>query len=311
MRLAEGLPLFPALFTDGGCIGRNPTRHGGTWAWARVKVQPTGFEAPGEVGVEDDEYGLILPKRHVPKLTARPPESLVIRLWEVDSVESNQSELMALARGIDALPDGWSGRICADNENALRRLVNGIRPSANIPDAVRDRFYAARDRLGDIEPVLMAGHPSAEDLRLGYVVKTRGDGSHVTYPVSPWNVYVDSLCWKAREEAARIGIRAPSDDPKGAAKSAARVVEQRERLRDGAAKAPPAPPPVFGRAEEAKAQAAQQKRESRRAGETCEFDASPVAGEYRGRARWAHGWKLCARHLSEANRYESVPEPVF
>lgn len=166
---------FPAscLFTDGGVIGANPSTTGGTWAWVRV-------ENSKEV---DRGVGLLL------------PETL-----GVQTVSNNNTELLALLRGIECLPDNWNGMVYSDSGIALGWVFRQFRLDS-VPDYLRGllsgTLIGAKERGVVMDCRLLAGHPTKADLEAGYRVKK---APH--YPVSPFNVLCDDLC--TRRAATRM-----------------------------------------------------------------------------------------------------------
>ena len=160
------------VYCDGGCVTRNPSSLGGTFAacWVDARGERVGHAAghvtAGEVGLP--------------------------------AVSNNVAELVAAVAGLEPLPDGWSGTLYTDSHVTLLR-VNGARPGnrmakmRGIPAWLQERLVKAVARLGAFRLVLLAGHPSKKALARG-----RGKGG---MPVSAHNVFVDGLC---REEAKRV-----------------------------------------------------------------------------------------------------------
>lgn len=150
--------MIKKLFTDGGTIGKNPSDIGATWAW---------------VGINEDEavachdYGVI-------KATPEWP-----------TVSNNYGEFYALLKGLEAMPQAWSGRVYCDSQLTLGRFFHGWK-NKNIPESLITRAQAAVHRIGKVTPTLLAGHPSKSDLEKGVTPDGR--------PVSEWNVFVDKLC---------------------------------------------------------------------------------------------------------------------
>lgn len=156
-----------SVFSDGGCVGRNPSPVAGSWAYAYVDEHD---ELVGEGS------GLVF------------PESLE---HGQQVVTNNQSEFYALAQAFSGLPDGWTGRAFVDSQITLLRFsrmarTNGL-PEWLVQQAARDRR-----RLGAVEYVLLKGHPTKADLARGYHEPSRR-------PVSKWNAYVDAACTAAAE----------------------------------------------------------------------------------------------------------------
>lgn len=146
------------LFTDGGCVGPNPSPIGGTWAWTLVK---DGEQIRCGSGV------LTAAKVGVP-------------------VSNNVSELYAMLRAIQALPEGWKGHIVSDSFVTICRRfpaskMNGV-SEALVPFA-RTMFRRACDTS---RWVLVDGHPTLPEIEAGY-----GKRGKV---VSVWNKWCDKEC---------------------------------------------------------------------------------------------------------------------
>lgn len=148
-----------ALFTDGGLVGRNPSRHGGTWAYCITE---------GDFRI-DDASGLILPAD-----------------FGIPTVSSNLAELVAAVSGLEAMPDGWAGDWFTDSSVTLARLTDRGMPGNTIPKAIIERAVAAVARLGKFRARLLGGHPTKVELRRG----RRADGAMV----SRHNCFCDAAC---------------------------------------------------------------------------------------------------------------------
>lgn len=170
---------FPALFADGGIIGRNPSSIGGTWAWCLV-------DATGQRIATDS--GFVLTGEG--EVAHRPEDA---EAWTGEVVTNNVTELVALVRGLEALPTTWRGAVCSDSQITLGRLFSAWAWNG-IPDAWVERALAAMVRFaeGALTPVLLQGHPTRTDLAAGIGAKRR-------LPVSEHNVFVDRLCNEAAE----------------------------------------------------------------------------------------------------------------
>lgn len=147
-----------SAYSDGGCVGRNPSTLGGTWAYVLLS-------AAGEVLAE--ESGLVTPAD-----------------VGLPAVTNNYTELLAAVRALEALPAGWQGTLYTDSFVTLCRITTG-KKFAGIPEPLRERCLTARAGLRH-RVVLLGGHPSRDDLFRG----RRKDG----LPVSKWNVRCDALC---------------------------------------------------------------------------------------------------------------------
>ncbi len=151
--------ILAAIYADGGCVGSNPSLHGGVWAWC-------GVTAEGQMVVSDS--GLILPGD-----------------VGMPAITNNLSEYVALVRALEYLPDGWSGRVCSDSSVSLGRLFRGWKHTGIPPEWI-GRARRAKQRLGDLTEVLHDGHPTKAQLASG--IGKRG------HPVSSFNVFCDREC---------------------------------------------------------------------------------------------------------------------
>lgn len=147
---------------DGGVCGVNGTATHGTYAFVYI----------GESGaVVHCESGMVNPTADVPRVT------------------NNVSELVAILRALRSLPDGWSGTVYSDSENALGRVFRGW-GLAGVPECYVNYLPKVLPRLGAVEYVLLDGHPTRKQLEEG--IGKRG------HPVSKHNVTCDRLCNEAR-----------------------------------------------------------------------------------------------------------------
>lgn len=156
-----------SVYCDGGCIGRNPSQHGGTWAF--VVVDKFGNRIAESCGVKPKPSGL-------------------------PYVENNLMEYIAAVRALEWLPKGWTGTLYTDSNNTIGRLFQGWTTNG-VPEEWVDRALVALRTVGPITPVLLKGHPTQEDLARGYArVPVRGTSKHKQVPVSHHNVRCDELC---------------------------------------------------------------------------------------------------------------------
>lgn len=162
------------LFCDGGVIGPNPSPLGGTFAWVLTRN--------GEAIQE--ESGVLLPAD-----IGQP------------AVTNNNSELYALLVGLEALPEGWQGRVNSDSQTALGWVFK-CWDQRKIPAVLQDRLndLIASGKILFLDSRLLQGHPTKADLALGV-------GAKRNLPVSRFNVRCDDLC---TEEAERYKSRLPS-----------------------------------------------------------------------------------------------------
>jgi ribonuclease HI len=150
-----------ALYADGGCLGANPSPHGGSWAWVHVSAAGevvakwSGFVTPADVGL--------------------------------DRVSNNVTELIGLLHGLEALPEGWAGKAYTDSNVTRLRFDRPWQAKfKGVPQDLIDRVRDAVERVADCEIVLLGGHPTKAELAAG----VRADGM----PVSKWNVVCDAEC---------------------------------------------------------------------------------------------------------------------
>ena len=149
-----------ALYCDGGVIERNPSLHGGTWCW--IAVNEAGEEVVRDSG--------LLP----------------------GPCTNNLSEFVAAVRALETVPPGWEGKLYSDSQVTLGRLfrqwsLNGL------PLIWIARGSNVLGQVGYVEPVLLQGHPTREELAAG-VGKRHG------FPVSNWNVKCDRECSRLAAE---------------------------------------------------------------------------------------------------------------
>lgn len=166
-----------ALYADGGVILKNPSTIGGTWAWCAV-------DADGNRVIE--RGGAIAAKDGYP-------------------ITNNHMEQIAVTLALEAMPDGWSGKVYSDSMVALGRVFKGWRIK-NLPLNVAKRSAAAVARLGAIETVLLQGHPTKADLASGI-------GKKRNLPVSIQNVWCDAEC--GRQAKAFLEQRESAPSPCG------------------------------------------------------------------------------------------------
>lgn len=145
------------LYCDGGVLGKNPSSHGGTFAWVLVL----------EDKILSHDYGLVTPAD-----------------VGIDKITNNLTELLAVLRGLEAMPPLWKGLLFTDSLVTLKRMTNGNK-FTNVPSFLAERAKKCREGR-KWKGVLLKGHPSKQDLRKGYTARGR--------PVSPWNVWCDRKC---------------------------------------------------------------------------------------------------------------------
>ena len=164
-----------SLYCDGGVIGQNPSPHGGSWAWVQVA-------GDGATRLKK-ACGIVKAPYH-----------------GLDTISNNIAELLAAVYGMASLPDGWSGTIYTDSQVTELRIQirsKDQKPAKmrGVPHQLIREVCQQKERLGNYRVVLLAGHPTVEDMRRG----TAREG----VPISIHNVLCDRLC----SEQARIERR--------------------------------------------------------------------------------------------------------
>jgi hypothetical protein len=154
------------LFVDGGCIGRNPSPHGGTWAWAyivdgKLEKKKSGIVTPLQIGLP--------------------------------VVTNNFTELYAALQALDQYPN-FDGTLHTDSQVTLFRLLDG-ESFKGIPQHLRLRCLRLR-RGRKWHARLVAGHPTKKELLDG--IRQRNG-----LPASQWNALCDRMCTKRAEEFKR------------------------------------------------------------------------------------------------------------
>jgi ribonuclease HI len=163
------------IFADGGCILGNPSEHGGTWAYVHVDLAGER-KIVGRSGiVPNARFGA--------------------------AVTNNAMELYAVLKGLEALPDGWSGTVATDSQCTLQRWTGTRRDFKGIPWEWSDRMTRVLGRLGELAWLQLAGHPTVADLARGYKVKPGAAGAEQAHlPVSRWQVMCDRQCRRLAQQ---------------------------------------------------------------------------------------------------------------
>jgi ribonuclease HI len=164
--------MIASVYCDGGVIGRNPSPHGGTWAYCRID----------QAGVRvDHASGYVFP------------------VIPGNTVSNNVSELYAAVRALESLPDGWTGTLYTDSHVTECRVNRPRKASMKgVPCGLVEDLENVVDRLGTITVVLLGGHPTKAELYAGM----RKDGMLV----SSHNVFCDHLCSKLALEFKEKGV---------------------------------------------------------------------------------------------------------
>lgn len=155
------------LYTYGGCIKKNPSIIGGTWAYCLVDAnenllyEDSGVLTPSKVG---------------------------------GPVTNNQTELYAVIRGLQTIQRDMIVHILSDSEITLGRIFKSY-SMENIPDWMIEQLDDEKSRLylfKDFKHTLLSGHPTKSQLETG--IGKRG------HPTSKWNKRADYLCRLAGDE---------------------------------------------------------------------------------------------------------------
>lgn len=157
------------VYADGGCILRNPSEYGGTWAYVHVNAAEDRKVAALSGVYQSDRFG--------------------------GPVTNNAMEFYAVLKGLEALPDGWIGTVLTDSQVTISRWTGEGGRFTGIPVGWIERMVAVRRRLGGTFWVQLAGHPTAEELRRGYRLKELPDGTiRAAGATSKWQVACDERC---------------------------------------------------------------------------------------------------------------------
>ena len=162
-----------ALYTDGGLLGRNPTRQAITWAWCRVES--------GEIVAE--RCGWI----RASELPIRPDVG-----WPEGT--NNQAEYYAILDGLEHLGDTEHVTVWTDSRVAYGWWTDSRSSLRSIPADWRIRQNRQLRRRGAVTAWQhLHGHPIQRKLAEQKERASRGeDISQDGY--SEYNVYVDGLC---------------------------------------------------------------------------------------------------------------------
>ncbi len=159
--------MSKSLFVDGGVIGANPSKLGGTWSWCLVQDGVIREQDSGLISCED---------------------------LEIKTISNNYTELFAALKGIASVTTWncrWDGTVYTDSLITLRRITNGLKFNG-IPNSMRlEALHLRRFRRWKV--VLIAGHPTKAELESG-VARRNGN------PVSKWNVFCDEECKRLAAE---------------------------------------------------------------------------------------------------------------
>lgn len=147
------------IFVDGGCIGRNPSKHGGTWCYCWVDEKGRAMDTHAS--------GLILPSEH-----------------RMEAITNNYSELYAALMGLSSVPLNWNGTIYTDSKITMYRITSS-NAFSGIPTHLKSKVLERR-RGRRYKVAHVKGHPTKADLLKG--ANAKGD------KVSKFNVFCDLEC---------------------------------------------------------------------------------------------------------------------
>lgn len=162
-----------AIYADGGICLSNPSPLAGTWAFVYVNAEGVTVK---------ERSGLLLPS-HLGRRT----------------VSNNDTEFYAVLRGLEALPDDWSGDVYSDSQCTLlryQRVVSCQPPTKTMVVEHYERAEVAVDRLGPLRFLHLKGHPKRADLERGETSKGQ--------KVSLYQVRCDQPCTERAAEYQRF-----------------------------------------------------------------------------------------------------------
>jgi len=148
-----------SLFTDGGCLSRNPSTIGGTWAWCALDQSGKMIKC---------QSGIVLPGT-----------------YGLKKISNNFTELYAAFQALSVAPPEWNGTLYTDSKITLLRLTDG-KSFHGVPQELRSAVLKLR-QVGLYQVKLVGGHPTKRELIQGRINRNG-------LPTSRWNVYVDKLC---------------------------------------------------------------------------------------------------------------------
>lgn len=150
------------LYTDGGCISSNPSKHGGTIAVCFVDKSHKKIK----------EYARLFTCHDL----------------KIKQITNNQMELLAIIEGLKRTEDDMTLHVCSDSIVSLGRVFMGY-AMTNVPDWMQEELRAQKRRLvhwGKFTWELIGGHPTQIDMRRG--------SNRKGHRVSGWNQWCDNKC---------------------------------------------------------------------------------------------------------------------
>lgn len=173
-----------AIYTDGGCVLKNPSEIGGTWAWVAIEEALPEFKLFSygkDVNTEVELGGLDATAKYIKS------DSGFVANYSNVKITNNVMEYIAVIKALETMEDGWSGIIYSDSQITLGRIFDSWRNKGVHPIMIERKNNAMR-RLGKVVGKHVDGHPTKAQLQAG--IGKRGN------PVSKWNVLADELCNK-------------------------------------------------------------------------------------------------------------------
>ncbi len=127
------------IYADGGMIGANPSKKGGTWAFSMNDDRDDQIH---------HESGLLLP----------------VDIGQ-DFVTNNITELWAVMVALERLPDRWTGTVFSDSNCTLGRIRRFKNTKyTGVPLFMRERFVAVCRRMGKIGSKVSRWNVFCDDL---------------------------------------------------------------------------------------------------------------------------------------------------
>lgn len=161
-------PYVAAVYCDGGVVGPNPSRLGGTWAWCWVDGS--------DIRIHQESGAL-------------SPEDLGLEV-----ITNNHMELIAALKALASVGPDWRGVLHSDSLVTLSRLGKGSGASMpafkGAPQWMVKEVFEVRRTFTKYSAKLVAGHPTRAELDAG---TARRNG----LPVSRHNCWCDQACTKA------------------------------------------------------------------------------------------------------------------
>jgi ribonuclease HI len=164
-------------------IGKNPSLHGGTWAWCFVQ----------DDRIINCDYGLL--------------DGAAYNRWCNSSghaVTNNFMELYAAVHALEYYTDKdqkFDGTIFTDSKITLHRITDSA-SFKGIPKWLKDRALKVRFQR-HYQAELVVGHPTIAEQKQGFRARNG-------LPVSKWNIWCDEQCQRqAQEFLQRLAEKTP------------------------------------------------------------------------------------------------------